>query len=206
MTRLIETPAWKALVEHQAEIKDIHMRDMFAKDSGRFEKYSLRLDDLLFDYSKNRITEKTIELLIDLARQANLADWIKRMFSGDKINDTEDRAVLHVGLRNLSQRKILEDGKDIGPQVENVLNKMRVFCMAVRKGGWKGYSGKPISDIVNIGIGGSDLGPVMVTQALKPYWQAGLHAHFISNVDATHLTETLKNLDPETTLFLVASK
>jgi glucose-6-phosphate isomerase len=182
------------------------MRDLFRRDPGRFDKFSLRLGDILFDYSKNRITEKTMALLFDLARQAGLAQMIKAMFSGQKINGTENRAVLHVALRNRSNDPICVDGQDVMPEVNRVLAKMHSFSEAIRSGEWKGYTGKPITDVVNIGIGGSDLGPKMVCEALKPYAQPGLHAHFVSNVDSTDLVETLKILDPETTLFLVASK
>jgi glucose-6-phosphate isomerase len=206
MSRLTESPAWKALLEHRDEMRSVHMRELFEKDPQRFEKFSIELGDLLFDYSKNRITEKTLGLLFALAEQARLGEWIERMFSGDKINVTENRAVLHVALRNLPEQPILVDGLDVMPEVHNVLDKMRSFSESVRSGAWKGHTGKRISDVVNLGIGGSDLGPVMVTEALRPYWQEGLHVHFVSNIDGTQLAETLKPLDPETTLFTVASK
>jgi glucose-6-phosphate isomerase len=206
MSRLIDSTAWQELVIHQREIGELRMRDLFAGDSQRFEHFSLRFGDILFDYSKNRITEKTIGLLINLARQANLSKKIEAMFSGAKINLTENRAVLHVALRNRSNRPILVDGKDVMPEVNRVLLKMRTFSEAVRSGSWKGFTGKPITDVINIGIGGSDLGPKMVTEALKPYGQAGLRIHFVSNVDSTDLVETLKDLNPETALFLIASK
>ncbi len=206
MTRLIESEAWKALKEHYDKIEGRHMRDMFAEDPGRFEKFSLRFEDILLDYSKNRITEETIGLLLDLARQADVKDWIGRMFDGEKINITEDRAVLHVALRNRSNRPIIVDGEDVMPEVNRVLRHMREFTEAVRSGEWTGYTGKAITDVVNIGIGGSDLGPVMATEALKPYSKPGLNVHFVSNVDGTHIVETIKPLDPETTLFIVASK
>jgi glucose-6-phosphate isomerase len=206
MSRLTDSPAWQALSKHQQEMAGIHMRDLFARDPQRFERFSLKLGDILFDFSKNRITEKTLPLLIDLARQANLAQKIEAMFSGEKINTTEDRAVLHVALRNRSNRPILVDGADVMPEVNRVLKKMWVFSEAVRSGAWKGYSGRPIADVVNIGIGGSDLGPKMVTEALKPYGKRDLRVHFVSNVDSTDLVETLRTLDPETALFLVASK
>ncbi len=182
------------------------MRDLFAQDPQRFERFSLRLGDLLFDYSKNRVTEATMRLLFDLARQANLSGWIEAMFTGQKINITEDRAVLHVALRNRSNDPILVDGQDVMPEVNRVLGKMRAFSEAVRSGAWKGYTGKAITDVVNIGIGGSDLGPKMVCEALKPYARPDLRAHFVSNVDSTDIVETLKKVDPETVLFLVASK
>jgi glucose-6-phosphate isomerase len=206
MSRLVSSPAWQALIQHQQEIADVHMRDLFACAPQRFERFSLRLGDILFDYSKNRITEKTLSLLVDLARQAYLAQKIEAMFSGEKINTTENRAVLHIALRNRSNRPILVDGRDVMPEVNQVLTKMRTFSEAVRSGAWKGYSGKVITDVVNIGIGGSDLGPKMVTQALKPYGRPDLRVHFVSNVDSTDLVEALKSLDPETVLFLVASK
>jgi glucose-6-phosphate isomerase len=206
MASLTDSPTWKALLEHQREMADVHMRDLFTDDPLRFERFSLRLGSILFDYSKNRITEKTMYLLLDLARQANLAQMIEAMFSGQKINTTEQRAVLHIALRNRSNRPILVDGQDVMPDVNRVLGKMRRFSEAVRSGEWKGYTGKEITDIVNIGIGGSDLGPKMVTHALKHYARPDLRVHFVSNVDATDLVETLKHANPETTLFLVASK
>jgi glucose-6-phosphate isomerase len=164
------------------------------------------LDDLLFDFSKNRITDETLELLVALAEQQKVREFIGRMFEGDKINFTEKRAVLHVALRNRKNRPILVDGKDVMPEVNRVLAKMRGLVQRVESGDWKGYSGKRITDIVNIGIGGSDLGPVMVTEALRPYWKPGMNAHFVSNIDGTHLAETLKRVNPETVLFTVASK
>jgi glucose-6-phosphate isomerase len=182
------------------------MRDLFARDPERFERFSLRLGDILFDYSKNRITEETMSLLLSLARQADLAERIEAMFSGEKINTTEGRAVLHVALRNRSNRPVLVDGQDVMPEVNRVLDKMRRFSEAVRSGAWRGYTGKLITDVVNIGIGGSDLGPKMVTTALQPYGPPNLRVHFVSNVDSTDLVETLRSLSPEATLFLVASK
>jgi len=206
MSRLTDLPAWQALLQHQQVMAEVHMRDLFARDPRRFERFSLRLGDILFDYSKNRITEKTMSLLIDLARQAHLAQKIEAMFSGEKINTTENRAVLHVALRNRSNRPIRVDGVDVMPEVNRVLAKMRRFSQAVRSGEWKGYTGQAITDVVNIGIGGSDLGPKMVTEALKPYGKPDLRVHFVSNVDSTNLVETLKSVKPETVLFLVASK
>jgi glucose-6-phosphate isomerase len=206
MSSLANSPAWQALIEHQQQMAGIHMRDLFASDPQRFERFSLWLGDMLFDYSKNRITEKTMLLLISLARQANLAQAVEAMFRGERINTTEDRAALHVALRNRSNRPILVDGKDVMPEVNRVLAKMRIFSEAVRSGAWKGYSGKVITDVVNIGIGGSDLGPKMVAEALKPYGMPNLRVHFVSNVDGSDLAEILKPLDPETALFLVASK
>ncbi len=201
-----QLPAWKALEEHYRQVAPLQMRDLFRQDPQRFDKFSLRLDDLLLDYSKNRITEETMRLLRDLARQADLAGWTERMFTGQKINTTEDRAVLHIALRNRSNRPILVDGKDVMPEVNAVLAHMRSFSEAIRRGTWKGCTGQPIRDVVNIGIGGSDLGPVMATEALKPYSKRDLHVHFVSNVDGTQMAETLRGLQPETTLFIVASK
>ncbi len=206
MSQLIDSPAWQALSKHQPEMAGMPMRDLFARDPQRFERFSLKLGGILFDYSKNRITAETMRLLFDLARQARLAEKRDAMFRGEKINTTEDRAVLHVALRNRSNRPILVDGADVMPEVNRVLTKMRAFSEAVRSGAWKGYSGRPISDVVNIGIGGSDLGPKMVAEALKPYGRRDLRAHFVSNVDSTDLVETLHGLNPETALFLVASK
>ena len=206
MSRLTMSKAWKALEAHKEVIAAQHMRDLFAADPRRFDTFSLRFGDVLLDYSKNRITEETMRLLRDLAMQADLSGWIERMFTGGKINTTEDRAVLHIALRNRTDRPIWVDGIDVMPQVNEVLNRMRTFSTAVRQGAWTGYAGKAFTDVVNIGIGGSDLGPVMVTEALKPYAQEGLHVRYVSNIDGTHLTETLKHCRPETTLFLVASK
>ena len=182
------------------------MRDLFAQDPKRFDAFSLRFEDLLLDYSKNRITSETMDLLRNLAKAADLSGWTRKMFSGEKINTTEDRAVLHIALRNRSNTPILVDGKDVMPEVNAVLRHMREFTEAVRGGRWLGHTGQPMTDIVNIGIGGSDLGPVMATEALKPYGSPKLRVHFVSNVDGTHITETLKLLNPATTLFIIASK
>ena len=201
-----QTKAWKKLESHFAEMQNVHMKDLFAKDSKRFEKFSLEFDDILVDFSKNIITEKTLKLLLELAEEVDLRDAIEKMFSGDKINETENRAVLHTALRNRSGKPVFLDGKDVMPQVNSVLEQMRKFSDKIISGKWKGFTGKPISDIVNIGIGGSDLGPVMVTEALKAYKKPLINSHFVSNVDATHLVETLKKLNPETTLFMIASK
>ncbi len=198
--------AWKALEDHYKQVAPLHLRDLFRQDPRRFDKFSLRLDDLLLDFSKNRVTEETMRLLYDLARQADLQGWTERMFTGQKINVTEDRAVLHVALRNRSNRPICVDGKDVMPEVNAVLAHMRSFTEAIRGGTWKGCTGQPIRDVVNIGIGGSDLGPVMATEALEPYSKRDLHVHFVSNVDGTQMAETLRDLRPETTLFIVASK
>ncbi len=200
------TAAWKALYDHYQQIKQVHMRRLFEEDPQRFEKFSLRCDDILVDFSKNRITAETQALLLALARECHLENAIKSMFNGDKINETEDRSVLHVALRNRSNTPVMADGMDVMPQVNAVLEKMRKFSNDLSSGHWRGYSGKRITDIVNIGIGGSDLGPVMVTECLKPYARPGLKVHFVSNVDGTHLVEKLKPLSHETTLFLIASK
>ena len=206
MTHPTQLSAWQALQAHYEAIKDVHMRDLFAADPHRFDRFSLRFDDILFDYSKNRITEETMALLFDLARQAGLKAAIEAMFTGQKINVTEKRAVLHVALRNRSNRPIIVDGEDVMPEVNRVLEKMRVFSEKVRSGEWRGFTGKRITDVVNIGIGGSDLGPKMVVRALTPYHHPELRVHFVSNVDGTDIAETLARLDPETTLFLIASK
>jgi glucose-6-phosphate isomerase len=206
MSALTSSPAWKNLQKHYDAQKAASMRDLFARDPDRFKKFSLEFEGILLDFSKNRITEETLKLLRALAAERDVAGWAKKMFSGAKINPTENRAVLHIALRNRSNRPILVDGKDVMPEVNRVLDHMREFSGAIRSGQWKGYTGKAITDFVNIGIGGSDLGPVMVTEALKPYGEEGPRAHFVSNVDGTHLVETLKKLSPETTLFIVASK
>lgn len=201
-----QTAAWQALQKHFDEMKDVTIADLFAKDGDRFSKFSATFDDqMLVDYSKNRITEETLAKLQDLAKECDLAGAIKSMFSGEKINRTENRAVLHVALRNRSNTPILVDGKDVMPEVNAVLEKMKSFSEAIISGEWKGYTGKAITDVVNIGIGGSDLGPYMVTEALRPY-KNHLNMHFVSNVDGTHIAEVLKKVNPETTLFLVASK
>ena len=206
MSAVTTLPAWQNLQKHYAATKLVAMRDLFAQDPDRFKKFSLEFEGLLFDFSKNRITEETLGLLRALAVERDVAGWAKKMFNGEKINITENRAVLHIALRNRSNRPILVDGRDVMPDVNAVLAHMEQFSKAVRFGEWKGYTGKAITDFVNIGIGGSDLGPVMVTEALKPYAQKGRNAHFVSNVDGTHMAETLKKLSPETTLFIVASK
>ncbi|MFT4204574.1 MAG: glucose-6-phosphate isomerase [Chitinophagaceae bacterium] len=201
------TQAWLLLRKHfEEEMNHVKVKDLFAQDEGRFSKFSLRLDDILFDYSKNIINQKTLHLLLQLAEDCNLKDAIQAMFSGEKINETEDRSVLHIALRNFSGQPIYSDGKDVMPEVHRVQKQMKDFCVKVHSGEWKGYTGKKIKYIVNIGIGGSDLGPVMVTEALKPYWTQGIHPYFVSNVDGTHIAETLKLVNPEETIFLIASK
>ncbi|MBQ8347677.1 MAG: glucose-6-phosphate isomerase [Alphaproteobacteria bacterium] len=203
---LTDLKAWKDLEKNYAAIRGETMRDMFAADPNRFEEFSISLDSLLLDYSKNRINGETMKLLIDLAKEAGLEKARDAMFSGEKINTTENRAVLHTALRNRSDRPVYVDGKDVMPQIKAVLEKMKTFSTAVRDGQWRGATGKAMTDVVNIGIGGSDLGPVMVVEALKHYQKKGLNTHFVSNVDGTHIVETLKDLNPETTLFIVASK
>ncbi len=200
------TQSWLALQLHFEEMKEVHMKDLFALDADRFNKFSLRTDDILFDYSKNIIRDKTLSLLVALANECALPAAIKAMFDGEKINDTEKRAVLHTALRNFSGNPVLFEGKDVMPEIKGVLNQMKNFCAKIHSGEWKGYTGKKIKYIVNIGIGGSDLGPVMVTEALKPYWVDGIVTYFVSNVDGTHIAETLKKVNPEETLFLIASK
>jgi glucose-6-phosphate isomerase len=200
------TKAWRQLKEHADWMTGAHIRKLFAQDPQRFEKYSLRFEDILFDYSKNIITEETVELLLDLANECGVKDAIEAMFNGEHINETEDRAVLHVALRNVTNEPIYNDGHDVMPEVNSVLDKMKSFSEKIHSGEWKGYTGKKIKYIVNIGIGGSDLGPVMVTEALKHYWIEGIQPYFVSNVDGTHIEETLKKVTPEETLFLIASK
>jgi glucose-6-phosphate isomerase len=201
-----ETQGWKNLVVHFKEMKSVHMKDLFVDDPERFNKYTIRFNDILVDYSKNIITEETLRLLLNLIDEVDLKDAIDKMFSGDKINETEYRAVLHIALRNRGNTPIYVNGKDVMPEVNAVLDKMKEFSNKIISGEWKGFTGKKITDMVNIGIGGSDLGPVMVTECLRPYAKEGLAVHFVSNIDGTHITETLKRLNPETTLFLIASK
>jgi len=207
MSKLTQTASWKALTAHAEDMKKIHMRDLFAQDPERFNKYSLKLNDILVDYSKNLMTEETKIKLMDLARERDLPACIERLFAAEKVNITEDRLVLHTALRNRSNRPMVVDGEDVMPDINRVLARMRKIVDTVRSGEWLGSTGKPITDIVNIGIGGSDLGPVMMTEALKPYGRAGgLDIHFISNVDGTHAVEVLRHLHRETTLFVIASK
>jgi len=206
MSTLTQSSAWQNLQKHYEATKELHLRQLFAEDPKRFAKFSLRFKDFLLDFSKNRITDETLRLLLALAEQAQVKGWAEKMFTGAKINVTEDRAVLHIALRNRSNRPIIVDGKDVMPEVNAVLAHIAEFSEAVRSGAWKGYTGQRITDVVNIGIGGSDLGPVMATEALKPYAQAGLNVHFVSNVDGTHIAETVKGLKAETTLFIIASK
>jgi glucose-6-phosphate isomerase len=206
VTSPIDTHAWKALEAHHAEIRALHLRELFAQDPGRATRMRLKLDDFLVDLSKNRVTDRTLELLVQLAEERDLSGWIARMFAGERINVTESRAVLHVALRNRSSRPMHVDGEDVMPAVRAVLAKMRRFTDALADGTHRGFTGERITDVVNIGIGGSDLGPLMVCEALEPYWREGMRAHFVSNVDGAHLAETVKHLDPARTLFIVASK
>jgi glucose-6-phosphate isomerase len=200
------TPAWSALAAHYETMRQVHLRDLFREDGERFKKFSCSLDELLFDYSKNIITEKTIQLLLQLAEECKLKEATEAMFNGDLINETEKRSVLHIALRNLTGQPVFTGGIDIMPEVKKVLAKIKTFTNSVHKGKFRGYTGKRISYIVNIGIGGSDLGPKMVTEALKPYWVNGIETYFVSNVDGSDIAETLKKIKPERTLFLIASK
>jgi glucose-6-phosphate isomerase len=201
-----QTQSWQKLAQHYAGLKDVQMKDLFAEDPDRFNRFHIRFNDILVDYSKNRITDETLDLLFELAREAGVPPAVAKMFDGEKINETENRPVLHIALRNRSNTPIMVDGQDVMPLVNRELQKMEDFSNNLRSGRWRGYRGDKITDIVNIGIGGSDLGPVMVTEALRPYAHSGLSVHFVSNIDGTHLTETLKKLQPATTLFMIASK
>ena len=200
------TQSWKQLSEHAAKMKQVHMRDLFQHDKERFSKFSSCAEDMVFDFSKNIITEETLDLLLALAKECGIAEAIDAMFSGSPINHTEKRAVLHTALRNFSGKSVLVNGKDVMPDIQRVLQQMKDFCSNIHSGQHKGYSGKVIRYIVNIGIGGSDLGPVMATEALKPYHIKGIETFFVSNVDGTHIAETLKKVTPDETLFLIASK
>ena len=201
-----KTKSWRKLKEHYRVMKGRLMVDLFRQDPERFSRFSITFQDMLVDYSKNIMTKETFRLLLGLARECKLKEAIERMFTGDEINETERRAVLHVALRNRSNTPILVNGGDVMPEVNEVLAQMKRFSDAVISGNWKGYTGKPMTDVVNIGIGGSDLGPVMVTEALRPYWKPQIKVHFVSNVDGTDIAETLKKVSPETSLFIVASK
>lgn len=200
------TESWKKLNAHASQLKQVHLRELFRANPDRFEHFSQWHGDLLFDYSKNIITKETLELLNSLALECGLDKAIESMFNGEKINRTENRSVLHTALRNFSGEAVFTDGEDVMPGIKKVLAQMENLCQQIHTGSWKGYTGKPIRQIVNIGIGGSDLGPVMVTEALKPYWVEGMEVHFVSNVDGTHIAECLKKVNAEQTLFLIASK
>ena len=202
----IQTESWKLLQQHFEEMKNVQIKDLFEEDPARFDKYSFAVPDIICDFSKNIATDKTWQLLLQLATDCGLEEAIKAMFNGEKINETEDRPVLHSALRNFSGEPVLVDGKDVMPEVKRVQEQMKTFCNKIHSGEWRGYSGKKIKYIVNIGIGGSDLGPVMVTEALRPYKVEGIETHFVSNIDGTDLAEVLKKVTPEETLFLIASK
>lgn len=206
MSSVDRTPEWRALRAHWDELSGVRMQDLFARDPTRPERMSLRVAHIFADYSKNLLTDRTLELLLALAAAVDLPGAIRHMFAGERINNTEDRAVLHIALRNRSDRPILVDGENVMPGVNEVLRRLEGFVAAVRGGDWKGFTGKRITDVVNIGIGGSNLGPLMVCEALRPYQSEDLRVHFVSNVDGAHLAETVRTLDPATTLFVVASK
>ena len=201
-----KTQSWQALQNHFESMQPLHMRALFAADPQRFEKFSLQFEDILVDYSKNRIKGETMGLLLDLAREVDLADGIAKMFAGAQINVTENRAVLHTALRNRAGTPVMVDDRDVMPDVNAVLAQMQAFVRRLHSGDWTGYTGRAVTDVVNIGIGGSDLGPVMVTECLRPYARDGLQTHFVSNIDGTHMAECLRKIDPETTLFIIASK
>lgn len=201
-----KTQAWTKLQAHYHQLSEVNMLQLFHEQPDRFEHFHLWFEDMLIDYSKNIATQETMELLLELAESCQLNTAIEALFTGHPINETEGRAVLHTALRNRSQEAVYVDGEDVMPQVHAVLSQMEQFCGTLHSGAWRGYTGKPIKDIVNIGIGGSDLGPVMVTEALRPYWQPGIQVHFVSNVDGTHLAETLRRIEADTTLFIIASK
>jgi glucose-6-phosphate isomerase len=203
---ITQTNAWLALQQHFEQTQNLHLRDLFAQDLDRGKKYSLQAADIYADYSKNRINDETLRLLFDLAREAGVEQLRDAMFAGEKINTTEKRAVLHTALRNQGTEHIDTDGHDVMPEIHDVLQRMATFATSIRTGEWLGYTGKPIKNIINIGIGGSDLGPVMVSEALKNYSQRDLNVRFVSNVDSTHLVELTRDLDPAETLFIIASK
>ena len=206
MTPLTQTPIWQALSQHYEVIRDVHMRDMFASDSQRFERFSTTLNDILFDYSKNRVSPETMQLLTKLAEHCDVAGWIRRMFNGEAINHTENRAVFHAALRNRGNEPMSIDGVDVMPEIREELEKVKTMAEAIRRREWRGVRNQPITDVVNIGIGGSHLGPLMVTEALHPYRLHDLHIHYVNNVDENHINDTLENLNPETTFFIISSK
>ena len=206
MSDITNTTTWQDLQNHFEQIRDIHMRDMFADDPERFNHFSLQLNDILYDFSKNRINEETIALLLKLAEECQLGDWIERMFTGDHINTSEDRAVLHTALRNNSDEPVMVDGEDVMPAVREELERVKQLASDIRTRRWRGYTGQPITDVVNIGIGGSYLGPMMVNEALRPYSLHDLNIHFVSNVDENNINDTLEKLNPETTFFIISSK
>jgi len=206
MSQLIQSQAWIALTEHFQQIKDMHMRDMFESDKKRFEKYSIQLNDILYDYSKNRINDETVDLLYKLARDVGLSDWIEKLFNGEHINHTEDRAVLHTALRDKSNKPIMVEGVDIYPEIKQERKRVYQLAQKIRTREWRGATNQAITDIVNIGIGGSHLGPLMVTEALKSHSLHDINIHFVSNIDENHINDTLEYLNPETTFFIIASK
>ena len=200
-----KTESWKNLESNFEKIKEVHMKSLFQKDKIRKEKFTLNFNDFIIDFSKNRVTEETLNHLIKLAEESQLKDAINKYFNGDKINKTENRAVLHTALRNQNDNQVFVNKKDVMPEVKETLNKIKVFTKRVVSGEFKGYSGKAITDVVNIGIGGSDLGPRMVVESLQ-YYKNNLNTHFVSNIDGDHVSEVLKELNPETTLFIIVSK
>jgi len=206
MSKLTQSKSWLALQEHFNDIKDVHMRDMFAEDDHRFDKYSLKLNDILYDYSKNRVNDKTMVLLLDLAREVGVEGWIEKMFAGEPINHTEHRSVLHTALRSRSDQPFIIDGVDITAEVRDELARVKHLAEKIRTRQWRGATNQPITDIVNIGIGGSHLGPLMVTEALRPHSLHDLNVHYVSNIDENHINDTLEYLNPETTFFIIASK
>jgi glucose-6-phosphate isomerase len=206
MSQINQSPIWQSLIQHKKDIESISLREMFKSDPDRFNQFHIQFNDLLLDFSKHRISKETISLLVKLAKEADVEGWRNRMFKGEKINSTEHRAVLHTALRNQNSSPIISDGEDVMPKVNNVLKKMRRFSEDVRSGHWKGYTGKAITSIINIGIGGSDLGPAMVCQALKAYGSKTITPYFVSNVDGADLSQALEKCNPETTLFIIASK
>lgn len=206
MSKLTELASWKALTAHFEQMKDVHMRDLFAQDTARFTMFSAQMDDILLDFSKNRINEESFRLLCDLARETGVEHWREKMFAGEPINVSEFRPVLHTALRNRSNTAVYVDGENIMPKINRVLAQMRYFTERIRSGNLRGYSGHLYKDVVNIGIGGSDLGPHVVCDSMKPFAQRGMNVHFVSNVDPTHLSEILKSVEPESTLFIVSSK
>ena len=206
MTKLSQLPAWKQLQQHYQQTKDLHMREMFKQDPSRFDNFSLKFNDILFDYSKNRITQETMDLLLQLAEQADVAGCRERLFSGFPINNTENRAVMHSALRSKSDEAAYADGVRIDEEITTELNRVKALATKIRSREWLGHSNQPITDVVNLGIGGSHLGPLMVTEALHPYTIHDLHIHYVSNIDENHITNTLETLNPDTTLFIIASK
>ena len=206
MSQINQSPIWQSLNQHKKDIESISLREMFKSDPNRFNQFHIQFNDLLLDYSKHRISKETISLLVKLAKEADVEGWRNRMFEGEKINSTEHRAVLHTALRNQNISPIISDGEDVIPKVKNVLKKMRRFSEEVRSGQWKGFTGKAITSVINIGIGGSDLGPAMVCQALKAYGSKTITPYFVSNVDGADLSQALEKCNPETTLFIIASK